>query len=233
MLAKKKKLGKKNIKEDKLVTFYSKTLDYFEVYKNQVFIGAAAIVIVIAAIIYLNNQAAATEVEASAALAQASKMYQSGNYQAVIQGNAGANSQSLASVAAKYSGSEAGEIARIYLANSYFYTGDYDNALEYYEDYSGSNKLYKAASLAGIASCYEAKGEHEKAANYFRDAAFTYEYNSLNSQYLLNAAVNYIKVEEFEEAKALLERLKENYTSSVEAQEADRYLAEIELNSNS
>jgi len=52
VLAKKKKLGKKNIKEDKLVTYYSKSLEYFELYRNQILIGAAAVAVIIAAIIY-------------------------------------------------------------------------------------------------------------------------------------------------------------------------------------
>lgn len=233
MLAKKKKLGKKNIKEDKLVTYYSKSLEYFELYRNQILIGAAAVAVIIAAIIYFGNQAQTTEIEAAEALAKASRLYQAGNYESAIQSSNITGAPSLAEVADKYSGTEAGEIARIYLANSYYYTGDYDKALENYEDYSGSNQLYKAAALAGIAACYEAKGEIEKAADYYKDAAFTYENNASNSQYLLNAAVNYLKIKEYDEAESLLNNLKENYAASAEAQEADKYLAEIEIYSNS
>jgi hypothetical protein len=46
---------------------------------------------------------------------------------------------------------------------------------------------------------------------------------------MLNAAVNYLKVKEYDEAKSLLENLKENYASSAESREADKYLAEIEM----
>ncbi len=229
MLAKKKKLGKKNIKEDKLVTFYSQTLQYFEAYKNEVLIGAVVVVAAIAAIVYFSNEAKSTEVEAAGALAKAEKVYQSGNYQSVVEGGATSGELTLADVADKYSGSEPGEIARVYLANSYFYTGDYEKALEYYEDYSGSIELYKASALAGMAACYEAMDETEKAAKYFKDAANTYSENALNSQYLLNSAVNYIKEKDSEEATALLERLKADYPSSAEAREADRFLAEAKL----
>lgn len=233
MLAKKKKLGKKNIQEDKLVTFYSNTLKYFDAYKNQVYIGAAAIIILIAAIVYYGNQSKTAEIEASAALAKAEKVYQSGNYQSVIDGSSAGGGLTLAEVADNYSGSEAGEVARVYLANSYFYTGDYENALDNYEDYSGSIPLYKATAAAGIASCYEAMGETEKAAKKYKDAAFTYADNAMNSQYLLNASVNYIKVNENDEAESLLTKLKEEYPTSPEAREADRYLAEIQLHEKS
>ena len=233
MLAKKKKLGKKNIKEDKLVTFYSKSLQYFEAYRNEVLIGAGALIVIIAAIVYFSNQAQATEVEAAAALAKAEKVYLSGNYQGVIEGKAGGSDMTLEQVVDDYSGSEPGEIARIYLANSYFYTGNYEKALEHYEDYSGSLDLYKASALAGEAACYEAMGETEKAAKYFKDAAYLYPNNALNSQYLLNSAVNYLKLKEADQAAALLEKLKEDYPSSQEARDADKYLAEAKLISNS
>lgn len=233
MLAKKKKIGKKNIKEDKLVTFYSKTLQYYEVYKNQVLIGAAALIVIIAAIVYFANQSQKTEIEAASALAKAERTYQSGNYQNVVDGVKPEGSLSLVEVVDKYSGTEAGEMARIYLANSYFYIGDFEKALETYEDYSGSNKLYKATALAGMAGCYEAMGQFDKAAKYFRDAANTYSNNALNSNYLLNAAVNYISSEKYSDAKSILETLKEKYTSSEEAREADRYLAEVKLHSKS
>ncbi len=233
MLAKKKKFGKKNIKEDKLVALYSKTLQYFEVYKNQVYAAAAVIVILIAAIVYFAGQSKTKQIEATAALSKASQQYHSSNFNAVIQGSNVPGIPSLAEVADKYSGTEAGEIARIFLANSYFYTGDVENALKHYKKYSGSNKLYKASSLAGMAACYEANGEFEKAAKYFRDAANTYSNNVLNSQYLLSSAINYIKTNDYKSAKSLLETLKDQYAQSQEARDADRYLAEIEIKLNS
>lgn len=233
MLAKKKKFGKKNIKEDKLVSFYSKTLQYFDVYKNQVYVGVAIIVVIIVAIVYFTGQSKVKQVEATSALAKASQQYNSSNFQAVIQGSNTPGVPSLAEVADKYSGTEAGEIARIYLANSYYYTGDIENALKHYKKYSGSNRLYKASSLAGIAACYEVMEDFERAAKYFRDAANTYPNNVLNSQYLLSGAINSIKAKDYKTAKSLLETLKDKYAQSQEARDADRYLAEIEININS
>ncbi len=229
MLEKKKKIGKKQLKEDKLVTFYSKSLQYYESYQKQILIAAAVLIVIIAAIAYFGNQASIEETKASAALSEVSGMYQSGNYQAAIKGMPGNNILGLAEVADKYSGTEAGEIARVYLANSYFYQGEYDKALEAYEDYSGDLDLYKAAAAAGEAACYEAKGDLERAAEYYQNAAFVSESNPQNSEYLLNSAVNYIKVGNYDEAKTLLENIKRNYEGSQEVSEADRYLAEIQI----
>lgn len=233
MLERKKKLGKKQIKEDKLVSFYSKSLEYFEDYRNQIFIGAAAVVVIVAAIVYFSNQAQMTELEASAELAKVSNVYHSGNFQRAIDGAPQNNTPSLKTIADNYSGSESGEIARVYLADSYFYLGEYDKALEQYEDYSGDLPLYKAAATAGIGACYEAKGEPEKAGEYYRDAAFIYEQNPQNSEYLLDASINFIEANDYEEAENLLNTLKEKYGTSDEAAKADRYLAQIRLSMDS
>lgn len=233
MLAKKKKLGKKNYKEDKLVTYYSKSLEYFEIYRNQIIIGAAVLVVIIAAIIYFGNQARELEIEASAELAKISHLYESRNYEAVINGIPQNNTPSFAEIADKYSGTEAGEIARINLAHAYFYTGQYDEAVEQYKKYSGDIEIYEASALAGIAACYEAKGDAGEAADYYEDAAFVYENNPQNSEYLLNAAINYIKSDSPSRAEDLLKTLKEKYETSSQALEADKYLAMVQLQSNS
>jgi len=58
MLTKKKKLSKREIKEDKLVTTYYKVYNYFNENKNRIGIYAGGLLVVIAAIyFYMNNKA--------------------------------------------------------------------------------------------------------------------------------------------------------------------------------
>ena len=56
MLQKKKKLSKKEIKEDKLVTFVNKSANFFDEYKNKVFTYGAVLVVAIAAVYFYINQ---------------------------------------------------------------------------------------------------------------------------------------------------------------------------------
>ena len=231
MLAQKKKLGKKQIKEDKLVTYYSKALEYYDDNKNQVVIALGVVIAVIAAIVYLSSTAQTEDIEASAELAKVAPLFESGNYQAAIDGNPAGNIPSLQQVATKYSGTEQGELARLYLAHSYYFMGDYDNAMKNYDDYSGDNTLFKAAALAGKASIHEVREEYSKAAKLFKDAAYLYQNNPSNSQYLLNAAINYLKSKDFGDAKNLLEKIKEDYPNSPAAREVDRYLARVAMES--
>ena len=231
MLAKKKKLDKKQIKEDKLVTFYSKSLLYFDVYKNQILIGLGVVIVLIVAFVYFGDISSKDNIEASAALAKTVPLYDAGNYQSAIDGNLAGNVPGLLKIVNDYGSTEQGEVAKIYLGHSYYYQGKYDDALKYYSDYSGDNDLFEAVALAGEASCYESKGDHEKAASLFNKAANVYENNALNPEYLLYAGINFIESGKYDDAKEVLGKIKDDYAQSTQASEADKYLAIVKLKS--
>ncbi len=84
-----------------------------------------------------------------------------------------------------------------------------------------------SSALAGKASCYEVKGNYKEAAKYFSKAADVDKYVPANSDYLLNAGINYIKINNFDTAKELLNKVKKDYSTSLAAKQADKYLAQI------
>jgi tetratricopeptide (TPR) repeat protein len=127
-----------------------------------------------------------------------------------------------------YSGTEQGEIAKVYLAHSYYYQEDFSKALEYYDSYSGNNNLFKATALAGKAACYEALKDHELAAKYYKDAAFISEFNPSNSEYLLRAGLNYLDAGNKDEAKNVFTRIKEDYSTTQVGRQIDKYLLLLE-----
>ena len=86
MLTKQKKLSRKEIKEDKLVEFYYKSLSFFEENKNKIFtyLGAAALV-VIAVILFMNYRSGQNE-EAAGHLSKVMDMYDLGDFLGAIEG---------------------------------------------------------------------------------------------------------------------------------------------------
>ena len=167
MLAKKKKLSKKEIKEDKLVTTFYEAKGFYEENQTKILavIGAIAIIIV-AIVLYINKVESNNEI-ASIELSRVIPSYNSGMYQEAIEGKPGTKVLGLRKIADEYGGSEQGELARIYLANSYYFTGQLDNALDEYDAYSGSDDLMISSALAGKASVYEAKSDYESAAEFY------------------------------------------------------------------
>ncbi|MFQ5454523.1 MAG: hypothetical protein ACE5D6_10110, partial [Candidatus Zixiibacteriota bacterium] len=117
MLTKKKKFSKKEIKEDKLVTFLYKTQNIYDEYRTQII--AAAIVVAAVVIIgywYFNEQNEANE-KAGIQLAKVMKIFDSGAYLEAIEGRQGTDIIGLKKIVEDYGSTDNGETAKIYLAN--------------------------------------------------------------------------------------------------------------------
>jgi TolA-binding protein len=131
------------------------------------------------------------------------------------------------SIVDEFGGTEQGELAKIYLANSYYSLGKYDDALEAFSDYSGESKIHQATAYAGMAACYEMSSDFGKAADYYKKAANFYILKSQSSEFLLNAGINYIKDGQKDNAKEVLEMIKKEFKTSNAAREVEKYLSQI------
>ena len=228
MLQKKKKLSRKEIKQDKLIDFFHNAEMYFEKYKNKIFTYAAILVVVAAAVYFYLNQKSENNEKAGLELSRIMSFYDQGAYLEAIEGKQGSNIIGLKKIVEEYDGTENGETAKIYLANCYSYLGNYDEAIKYYEDYSGSIDYFKATSLAGRAGYYASQQNYERAADLYLEASKMSEVNSQNPDYLLNAGIFYLKAGNKEEAKILFDKIKEDYVTSLANREVDKYLALIQ-----
>ena len=228
MLTKKKKLSRKEIKEDKLISAYYKAYGYFEENRSRV-LTFSGILIAIAALIYFyisnrieDNRIAGTE------LSRVMQSYDQGAFLEAIEGKEGTNVVGLKKIVEDYGSTENGEYAKIYLANSYNFLDRDDEALKYYEDYSGSNKIFEATALAGQAGIYETKKDYQKAADLYLKASRVSDNNVLNPDYLLKAGINFMQAGNNDEAKNLFEKIKQDYNTSTAFKEVDRYLAQVQ-----
>lgn len=228
MLTKKKKLSRKEIKEDKLVSTYYKAYGYFEENRSRV-VTAVVILFAVLALVYfyINNRMENNRI-AGQELSRIMNIYDQGSYLEAIEGREGTNIIGLKKLVEDYGSSENGELAKIYLANSYNFLGRNDEALEYYEDYSGDNETFKATSLAGQAGIYAYRQDYGKAADLYLKASRVSEENPLNPEYMLNAGINYMNAGEDDEAKELFESIRKDYPTSTAFREVDRYLSQIQ-----
>ena len=224
MLTKRKKLSKREIKEDKLVTTYYKVYNYFNENKNRIGMYAGGLLVVIAAIYFYMNNKAENNLQAGIQLSRVMGLYDSGAYLEAIEGRQGTNIVGLKKIVSDYGSTENGEIAKVYLANSYQMLGNIEEAYKCYEDYSGSSKIFKASALSGEAGYYANKKEFEKAADLYRSASRVSKENVSNPEYMLKAAINYIDAGNKEEAKDLLETIRKDYQTSTAFREVDKYL---------
>lgn len=229
MLKPRKKITKKELKQDKLVTAYFKAVDL--VRNNRKIVSGMITGLVIAVIVvvaYLNNVRSNNN-KAATEISQVLGAFNGGAYQVAINGDPTQNISGLKSIVQNYGGTETGEEAKIYLADCYYYLGDYDDAMKYFKDYDGSDKFTQASAYAGMAEVYEIRKEYSKAAEYYGRAAASDSKNFLAPQYLVGAARNYIKIGKKERAIALLTRVKKDFPNSQYAANVDYLLAQAKV----
>jgi tetratricopeptide (TPR) repeat protein len=224
MLTKKKKLSRKEIKQDKLVETYYKIYGFIQDNKQKVSLyGVLLLVLIFAIIFYVNNKKQKNET-AAIELARVMDLFDAGNYQEAINGQPGTPIIGLKKIVDEYGSTQNGETAKIFLADSYSLLGKTDEAYKYYKDYDGNIKLYESTALAGQASYFASKNNYAQAAELYDKAAHVSDTDVLNSEYLLKAGINYMKEGKNKEAKKAFETVQNNYKNTASAVEVQRYL---------
>lgn len=229
LLHPKKKVTKRQMKEDALISTYVKATKWYEDHKRQVSMGLTAlIVVVIAALIYANNQASNNE-KAMTELGKVFGYFDAGQYQVALEGIPERNIPGLKSIVENYGGSRSGELARFYLATVYYTLGRYDEALEQFDAFDPPKGVLEVSRLSGIAACYEAKGQYDRAAEYFERAAVRYPQDLSAAENLSHAGRNHGFAGNRNKAVELFKKLKKDYPTSVQARDADRYIAQFSV----
>jgi len=229
MLRPKKKISKRELKEDTLVTWYVNVTTWYEKQKKNISIAVTVLAVaIIATVVYVKNRSDNNE-RAMAQMGDVYALFDSGQYQAAIDGIPERNIPGLKSIVENYGSSPSGELARFYLANAYYQIGRYDEALRQFEDFSARDEMLTVSRYAGIAECYEAKGAYKEAAENFEKAATKHAKDVNAAENLNNAARNFGLVGDKEKAIELYKRLKKNYPTSVYAREADRFIMQLSV----
>jgi TolA-binding protein len=227
MLKPKKKLSRKKIKEDKLLTSVNKGIDFFNE-NSKIIISSLIGILVIVTVSYLyvkSKQSANTA--AAGRLILAVDIYNTQNYDQAIP--------ALLNISEQFDGTQNAGIASYYLANSYYYKENFSEARKYFKKYIddyGDDQMFNSTALAGIASCYAHEGNKEEAANYYQSAAEKNPDLFTAADYLFSAVQIFIEMDNIESAKQLLQKLIKHYDKSTKVNEAKMLLAELTTQSS-
>lgn len=200
--------------EEKMMFWYYKGTEYFEKNKNRVYTILTVFVIIIAVIfIYFRNQSQKSET-AALELAKVKQIYAADMYQMAITGDSLGMSKGLVYIVNEYGSTESGQTAKLMLANSYFNLRDFENANKYYNDYSGKNEMFKAASFAGLGAVCETKGDWVNAAKYFEKAAKVSKNVTNNDEYMFYAIRSYFNANDKDNLKKSVKAFKTDFPKS-------------------
>lgn len=223
MLKPRKKITKKQIKEDKFMTTVFKVQTFIELEWQKIVGGFAAIVLIILLSNYIQSSGAARENQASEELFQLEFRYYSAIYDSTLVSG-------LEGFIDRYEDTERAAAATFYLANTLFAMQSYVRAEEYFQifldDHDGPGFM-KASALGGIGACYEQREMYDKAVEYYNRAAERYFGEFVTAENLLGAARSYIKLGDTEAAKEKLSRLVEEFPNTSESMQAEFMMAQI------
>lgn len=215
MLTPRKRITKKDLKEDKLITFYSQARHWVEMNSRIVMGGGIAVVIIIIAFVMISNRRQAAQAKASVLFVQAKQLYQDENYNESLQ--------QFSRLAENYGNTPSGTIGLLYLGKSFYEKGDYTNAYEQFKSFASGIKKsehFKISGLINAASCLQQQEQFEQAAREFEKAAKKYKKSALAPFALLKGGQCYDALGNYEQAGQLYEKIIDSYSDSDEKNDA-------------
>ena len=217
---------RQELREDKVITAYARTMTMAEEYRGVLIAAAVGIVVIIFGVLgytyYMVNQGEA----ANDALGEILPVYESGSYQEALDGTAEA--PGLLEVADEYGSTDGGNLARFYAASALFELGRYDEAGEFFAAYDGDDDILGASAVAGQGAVAEQRGDYAEAASLYQRAARRFESAATAPGYYMDAARNFEQAGDFDGARAAYEEIVEAYPDAPQAANVPAYTARLD-----
>lgn len=215
MLTPRKRIRKKDLKEDKLVTFYVKSRQWVDENIKYISIGTAAVLVVLLGALLFSRYQAKAEQAAGVEFSKATRLYQSSDYRGAAR--------QFSTIVDQYGHTRSGKLARFYLAQSLYQTADYAGAAKQFRKAAtavSADPQLKASALAGEAASIEQQGKPLEAAQKYEAVADKFKDAPRAAYYLLRAARCYELADNTAKARALYQRIIDDYPDSREKEDA-------------
>ena len=215
----------KNQNAEAVVEAVSKTEKFFNENGKLLSIIAVAVVVIAAGIFCWFKFAYQPKVEeAQGQMAYAEQNFRAGDFELALNGDG--NVLGFAQVIDEY-GAKAGKSVYFYAGVCELQLGNWDAAIRYLDSYQGKDAILKARATACIGDAYVGLEEYGKALGYFEKAAAMAD-NIYAAGYLLKAGVTAEKLGQNAKALECYKKIKDQYPSSMEGYDVDKYIGRIE-----
>lgn len=206
-----------------------KSENFFIQYRNQIMIAVG--VIVIFAGIYWAYRSFYIEPktkEAQVAMFKGENYFAAGQDSIALFGD-GNGYIGFEAIANEYSSTKTGDLAKAYAGLSYAHMGQYEKALNYLKDFKGGDAMITPAIKGAIGDCLVNTGKAQDAITYFEKAAKEANDPLLSPIFYKKAALVYLSEKNYDKVIETFTTIKNNYISSPEATEADKYILEASV----
>ena len=211
-----RRISRREMKEDRFILWlYEMSSEIDRHWKSL----TAAVVVVVACVAgwyYWTNKQTDDLVEAGKVFAPGQTAMQDSRFEDAIP--------IFERVVNEYGGTSVALEATIELANACFQSGDFEKARTYYQtyldEYGRQDGHFWLAARSGLAACDEEEEKYEEAARQYLSLADEDPDSYLAPGFLLNAARCFGAADQKDQARALYDRVVENYESTPYARDA-------------
>lgn len=168
------------------------------------------------------------EAKAKEQIFVAEQYFEKDSFNLAINGDG--NYPGFLDIIADYGGTKAGKLARYYTGISNLHLGNYQEAINFLEDFSSDDLLLSPVALGATGDAYCELGNKEKAVKLYMEAAELNPNNFTSPVYFLKAGIIYEALGNKEKALSAYKMIKEKYSESSEGRTIDKYIARLTAN---
>lgn len=123
-----------------------------------------------------------------------------------------------------YGGTKAANLAQYYAGFAYLNMNKYQEAIDYLDKFKSDDEMLEPLALGGIGDAFVQLNQMEEGLSYYEKAANARNNEFTTPKFLLKAAITAISLNKADVAIKHLERIKEEYSKSPEANQVDVHL---------
>tara|TARA_B100001094_G_scaffold223976_1_gene218178 strand:- start:602 stop:1279 length:678 start_codon:yes stop_codon:yes gene_type:complete len=205
----------------------SKTEQYIEDNQKSLMIIIGAIVgIIVLFKAYQNLYMEPLEEEAKIEAYMAELYFQKDSFNLALNGDG--QYAGFLDVASDYSSTKVGNLANYYAGICYLQTGEYQNAIDYLEDFSSNDIILSSLAIGCIGDAYMELGDTDSAEDAYEDAIKNSENKFTAPRYMMKLAMIHELNGDYSDALDIYEAIKEDFKESREASGIEKYISRAE-----
>ena len=225
-MAKKKAQHADNLEE--LESALTRTEQFIEDNQKIISYVVGAIILVVAAYLGFNKfYLQPKEKEALSQMFMAVDYFEKDSFNLAINGDG--NYLGFLDIIDDYGITKSANRAKYYTGISYLHLGQYEDALEYLNDFKTDDLLLGPVTEGAKGDAYLELGENNKALSQYKKAYELTDNELTTPVYMMKAANLLESMDELEDALSIYKDIKEKYPKSNEGTQVDRYIARIEV----
>jgi predicted negative regulator of RcsB-dependent stress response len=198
---------------------------FYERNKKPITIAVVAVVALVAGFFGYRYYNTSRDGKAAAKAFYAQQYFMADSAQLALKGDG--QHYGFLKVIKEFGGTKTANLAHYYAGVSYMKLGDTKNAIKYLEDFDGKGTMVGTAAHGLLGNAYMETGKTDKAIDEYKKATENDKDIVQTPMYLFTLGAAYEIAKKPEDAKKAYLRIRDEYPTSMQARDIDRYLAKL------